>query len=204
MTKEDICNAALELFLEKGYDRVSLREIAAAAGTTIGNLTHYFPQKDALLAMLQEHVQNQFPMDDTFPQEPVQLLEQLISSFFLMQKNELENPYYYENMCEFYKDSNRVRENIVSFRKKLFSHYYIKIITLRDLGVFKSEYPSKAYINLAYLCVFLGTFWTVNSSPYHDRNFPKIPVTESLYHLFQPYVTSEYLEIFHCIYNAQK
>ena len=46
--KERICNAALELFVEKGYEAVSLREIAAGAGTTIGNLTHHFSKKDIL------------------------------------------------------------------------------------------------------------------------------------------------------------
>ena len=46
---ESILNAAQEEFLNKGYEDSSLRVIARKANTTLGNIYHYFPSKEALL-----------------------------------------------------------------------------------------------------------------------------------------------------------
>ncbi|WP_461093952.1 TetR/AcrR family transcriptional regulator [Spirosoma gilvum] len=43
---------ALELFNERGIEYVGLREVAAALGIRVGNLTYYFPTKDDLVNRL--------------------------------------------------------------------------------------------------------------------------------------------------------
>jgi AcrR family transcriptional regulator len=48
-TKEKILDKALELFNEKGIEYVGMRELAAALGMRIGNITYYFPTKDDLV-----------------------------------------------------------------------------------------------------------------------------------------------------------
>jgi len=47
-----IQEAALEEFFQKGFQNSSLRRIAAAAGTTAGNLYRYFPDKLKLFSSL--------------------------------------------------------------------------------------------------------------------------------------------------------
>jgi len=47
--REKILNAALALFVERGYDVISLKDIAAAADVSTATLFKHFPQKDALL-----------------------------------------------------------------------------------------------------------------------------------------------------------
>lgn len=47
--KADILNAAEREFLVHGYHNGSMRAIARRANTTIGNIYHYFPKKEALL-----------------------------------------------------------------------------------------------------------------------------------------------------------
>lgn len=49
MTKEAIIVNALRLFLTRGYQAVSLVDVAAAAGITKGGIYHYFSSKDELL-----------------------------------------------------------------------------------------------------------------------------------------------------------
>ena len=44
-----ILRRAAELFAEKGYDRTSMTEIAAALGVSKALFYHYSPSKDALL-----------------------------------------------------------------------------------------------------------------------------------------------------------
>jgi AcrR family transcriptional regulator len=58
--RNNICEQAQRLFNGRGYNQVSLREIAEAAGTTIGNLTHYFPQKSDIVAAIQENLHSEF------------------------------------------------------------------------------------------------------------------------------------------------
>lgn len=47
-TKDIIVDRAYELFRAKGYNATSMREIADAAGITVGNLCYHFPKKEDL------------------------------------------------------------------------------------------------------------------------------------------------------------
>lgn len=53
-TRSRILAVALDLFIEKGYDKVSLREIAEAVGVTKAALYYYFPSKEQILRALIE------------------------------------------------------------------------------------------------------------------------------------------------------
>mgnify|MGYP000353791919 CR=1 FL=1 len=48
--KDRIIRAAVTCFLTHGYDQTGVRDIARAAGVSLGNLYNHFPSKDALLA----------------------------------------------------------------------------------------------------------------------------------------------------------
>jgi TetR/AcrR family transcriptional regulator, cholesterol catabolism regulator len=48
----EVLDQALALFLERGYENVSLNDLLAAAGTSKGAFYHYFPSKQALVTAL--------------------------------------------------------------------------------------------------------------------------------------------------------
>jgi AcrR family transcriptional regulator len=48
-TRQAIADAALRLFLERGYDRVSIKDIAEAADVSTTTLFKHFPGKEALV-----------------------------------------------------------------------------------------------------------------------------------------------------------
>lgn len=48
-TREQILGASLALFRERGFDATSMRDIAAAAGLSLGGAYYYFPSKEALV-----------------------------------------------------------------------------------------------------------------------------------------------------------
>src|SRR2546423_12720056 len=48
-TKEKIINAAIELFEERGYEKTTSNDIAAAAGVSVGSFYVYFTDKRQLL-----------------------------------------------------------------------------------------------------------------------------------------------------------
>jgi AcrR family transcriptional regulator len=44
-----ITDALLQIVAERGFEEVSVREVAAGAGVSIGTVQHYFPTKDEML-----------------------------------------------------------------------------------------------------------------------------------------------------------
>jgi AcrR family transcriptional regulator len=57
-TRRRVHEAAMGLFREKGFDATTMRDVAAAAGMSLGAAYHYFPSKEAIVmayyASLQE------------------------------------------------------------------------------------------------------------------------------------------------------
>ncbi|HEY1237256.1 MAG TPA: TetR/AcrR family transcriptional regulator [Solirubrobacterales bacterium] len=47
--KAALTDALLRIVAERGLDQVSVREVASAAGVSIGTVQHYFPTKDEML-----------------------------------------------------------------------------------------------------------------------------------------------------------
>jgi TetR/AcrR family transcriptional regulator len=84
-TKEKLLETATGLFAERGYDGVSIRDIAKASGCNLGAVTYHFGSKEALfgtvvetrLAPLKENVRRIAEGDD----DPEQKLRQLLSAF---------------------------------------------------------------------------------------------------------------------------
>lgn len=48
-TRRRVYEAAMGLFREKGFDATTMRDVAAAAGMSLGAAYHYFPSKDAIV-----------------------------------------------------------------------------------------------------------------------------------------------------------
>ena len=55
-TRGRIYQAALELFRTKGFETATMREVAEAAGMSLGAAYHYFPSKDAIVLAYYEEV----------------------------------------------------------------------------------------------------------------------------------------------------
>lgn len=75
--KQKIMNSAQKLFLKKGFSGVGVREIAAAAGVSLGNLYNHFKNKEEIFDALIEK------------NSPVEEITKLIH--FLEEKNFPEN-----------------------------------------------------------------------------------------------------------------
>jgi TetR/AcrR family transcriptional regulator, transcriptional repressor of bet genes len=55
-----LLDCVLDLLVADGYEGISIRRVAAAAGVSIGAVQHHFPTKDALLAAAMGRVSRQF------------------------------------------------------------------------------------------------------------------------------------------------
>lgn len=190
-TKQKICEQAKKLFAEKGYDQVSLREIAEASGTTIGNLTYHFPQKEDLIAAIQEELHGEF-QDEFFPDDSSHgALSGLLGSFEKSQLNKEQNQFYFKYVNDFARDSKSMADNNESFRKRLYDYYCERFQELIEEGIFRSDISEKQYQTLAYVIVFSNTLWTQEGTPYYDKQLPTMNFAEAMKHLLYPYLTKK-------------
>lgn len=58
-TRRVIVETAIRLFGEQGYEKTTMRAIAAAAGLSVGNAYYYFPSKEALVQEFYLELQRQ-------------------------------------------------------------------------------------------------------------------------------------------------
>lgn len=54
--RKQLLNQCFEIFAEKGYSSVTMREIASEIGVSTGTLYHYFPSKESLFDQLIEYL----------------------------------------------------------------------------------------------------------------------------------------------------
>jgi AcrR family transcriptional regulator len=111
-TRARIAEAALQLFLDEGYERVSMRRIAQAVGYTPGALYAYFRDKDEILYAL--HVEGFARMRaairalDGLRLPPGELVFRLGEQYL---RFAFENPRLYELMFITSRVGTRIRED---------------------------------------------------------------------------------------------
>ena len=55
-SRSRILNVSLELFRKRGFDKTTMRDIATAAGTSLGAAYYYFPSKEAIVLSYYERL----------------------------------------------------------------------------------------------------------------------------------------------------
>jgi len=58
-TRRRVHEAAMGLFREKGFDATTMRDVAAAAGMSLGAAYHYFPSKEAIVMAYYASIQEE-------------------------------------------------------------------------------------------------------------------------------------------------
>ena len=70
-TRLEIFNTAVEMFLDKGYDNVQIRDIVKEVGVSIGSFYYHFPKKECIIdegyRLFDEELQEEYKADA--PQE---------------------------------------------------------------------------------------------------------------------------------------
>lgn len=195
--KDRIIEEAKRMFSENGYDQVSLRGIAQAAGTTIGNLTYHFPQKEDLIAEIQKDMQA-FIMRElgAVMDNGGYRLEGLVHLLVMSQKSQESASFYFRNMIELCNDFGRINKNMTAFRKQLYDYLSTCFVTLQTEGLMRPDIKPRQYETLAYILVMMATFWTQNHSPYYDPELPRIGLVQAAGDVIYPYLTEKGLNDF--------
>lgn len=195
-TKEKILSQAERLFNEEGYNNVSLRDIAEAAGTTIGNLTYHFPQKENLVFAIQSELYTEFLHNFVDQQDGLLTFENMINSFLRINENRKKNAFFYRNIVELCQESSAIASSVDTFRQKIYQYYLSSFLNLQQEEILRNDISTKQYETLAYTVVYLSGMWWQNTTQYYDESIPRIELHTALKDLIYPYLTKKGMSIF--------
>ena len=103
-TRQRILRCAEALFQEKGYNGVSMRDIAEAAGIKVGNLTYYFPKKERLVEALFNGGSGQ-----AYRPEALSSPEDFIAYFRHLLKVQRRHAFYFDSYVQLSQSSALLR-----------------------------------------------------------------------------------------------
>lgn len=78
--RKELLEKSFDLFAEKGYSSITMREIAQGLGVSTGTLYHYFPSKQALFEQLIEWMSQEDILMATAELEGLQTLQEQIEA----------------------------------------------------------------------------------------------------------------------------
>ena len=150
-TRQDILNTAQALFREKGYNAVSVGEIAAALGISKGNLTYYFKRKEAIVEALLESAH------PTFPQDPPQTLAQLDACLRDMEQARENNAFYFRSHTQLGQLSEKIRAKQREVYRRHSQLLCQGLVNLAAQGLFRREaFPGEYVLSLIHIWVRAG------------------------------------------------
>lgn len=88
--RQELLNKSFELFAQKGYAAVTMRQIAEEIGVSTGTLYHYFPSKESLFEQLVEYISYQDTAEQNIAElgTPETLSEKMKAIGGFIEKNE--------------------------------------------------------------------------------------------------------------------
>lgn len=162
-SSELIQEAAVRLFNEQGYEKVSLRDIAREAGLAIGSLTYHFKKKEDLLERILSDLHAGFAELLDWESTGETRLAAMLDLFAAAKKNQSRYPFYFRNIDSIMRESDALRSENVAFEKRLAAYYASSIQELTKHGL-TATLPS-APNSIACSMVALHACWMTPASP---------------------------------------
>jgi AcrR family transcriptional regulator len=102
--RKELLTKSFDLFAEKGYATVTMRQIAQALGVSTGTLYHYFPSKEALFEQLMDELTERDILQIAAALEGTTTIAERITAVF--QFLEANQDYYFKQalaLADFYR-----------------------------------------------------------------------------------------------------
>ncbi len=152
-TKKRILERAKRLFTERGYNEVSVADIADALGISKGNLTYHFKKKEDIMGAI---------LDTMEPQELKEIpdtLSALDRYFRHLQSVTEENVFYFRNHTQLAGISERQRQKqarAFQIHQGLMGKAWKN---LRQRGLIQDEAVSGQYDGLSEMLFMMSVYW---------------------------------------------
>lgn len=153
-TNEDILRATRSLITKRGYEKVSLRDIAGELGISQGNLTYYYKTKAELIeaAIMDKH--NKMPA-----LKPAVTLSELDTFLAQTQGLRKEHLYYFRQYSQLSMISENVKNMQAEVICKIERIYRETFSSLCHAGLMKEEAHKGQYAVLIQTIRFISEHW---------------------------------------------
>lgn len=199
-TKDRICDAAIKLFNEQGFEGVSLRDIAAEAGVAIGTLTYHFPKKEDLVIVLLKDLHAYMPQVNVRSAAVDAGIKACLAGMLEVLRRSEEHQekyrYYFENIPLLVQDSPELFDEDMGFEKSLFDYYHDELRYLRDKDALREGFSEDDLKRFAIVLVNSHFSWLLNASPYRNDRLPRIGIAEALAGLIRGILRPSFDELF--------
>lgn len=189
-TEQRVYAEAIRLFNEQGYDNVSLRDIAKAAGTTIGNMTYHFSKKEDLLMRILEDLYEGFQDEQTLDRE-IDPLKAFLVSLVSAQENRRAYPFYYRHMNQIVGSSEALMMKSQAFQTQLFQGYCACFRKLVEAGFIKRDIDDQALSFLSLLVISIEVSWAQPASPACNEALPSMSMAQAAISALAPYLSDQ-------------
>lgn len=172
---KELLSKCFDLFAEKGYASITMRQIAKGLEVSTGTLYHYFPNKKALFEQLVEEISQQDLLMAHKELEEVQTLQECLESFGkFLTKNEdylIKQTYIWVNFYQ-HQDLNKLRKStaikrIIEQHKQAVREFFciqdsvlVAFVLSLTHGLILERIWGNETINYAEQCALLGKMLT--------------------------------------------
>lgn len=157
-TKQNILNAAIRLFNEKGLVNVRLQHIADEANISVGNLAYHYYSKRALVLAIDEELSRELNLllsiDQNFPYL-IDFDNHLSDYYFLLNKYS----FYFLDVLEIERGFPKVNKKRQKYIEKMILHFHQWLLRNTEKAVFKKERQENQYFHTAETLWIIITFW---------------------------------------------
>ncbi|MDL2218734.1 TetR/AcrR family transcriptional regulator [Ruminococcaceae bacterium OttesenSCG-928-O06] len=188
--KEEILNTARRLFNQRGYNEVSMRDIADALSISVGNLTYHYPRKEDLMeaVVLEMH---RYYTPPTVPQS----LPALNALFARLQNNVQQNAFYFWH----YTQLAQLSPVIHDIQTKVLQDHHAMLLGALQLfesqGLVQPEAYKGHYTQLALAVKILCVYWEPHSHMSEGLPLPN-DFLDCIWSVLIPVLTDEGREIY--------
>lgn len=160
-TKRLIMEKAIELFNQNGYATVSMRDIAEAAGKSVGNVTYHFNKKSDLINAIMEMQYEEYRSQNFQSDVDIKDFLKQMSKMLNHQKRYF---FYFNNMIELCRTYDEVWGLNIRVKNE-FTNYFVEVLeNFAKRGIIKPP-PSKEYFaHLATGILLIMMSWIQQSS----------------------------------------
>jgi len=192
-TKEKILNQALLLFNAKGFENVTVREIAKEMGISHGNLCYHYATKEEVIYALYQKIVAEFDAKlAELEGKDLSFIETIESSRFAVSLF-----YKYKFLMLDFVSIMRSDLRIRSHYKDLMKKRKVQLRSLFDksmaAGVMRKEFYEGEFDHLVVLFSIVGDFW-ISHSEIHFEGSEEDKLAyynRIMFSIFSPYLTPQ-------------
>lgn len=204
-TKENILDAAIKLFNQKGTKAVSTNHIAVELGISPGNLYYYYKNKEDIINAIFVRMINF--MDDNWiinrNATPSSEMERMLMQVFKLQ---LDYKFFHSEIISLLRNDPKLAQRYNEIRTQRLAEITDFMRWMIVGGILRDDIEEETFLRLAEHSWFIGNFWhiqfEIGDMLFYEQEIKKaILLTIDIY---KPYLTKAGISEFDSIINKYK